>query len=275
MAMPVGERTRLLDLVFGSDGARANIVRSEISWKGQRLQMTHPLYLRGFIYYFADEENETAQFNLLREALKRGEVWWNSCVWSPPPQWKNNQSPEGRGELLPKHYEDFATYLAAYVEFYKKLRFQDVHVLSLQNAPLSSQAAVGCTWEAAQFREFLKIVGKVFKARGIATKIMLPEVGWNEFSQFLQPILEDVEAKNLISHLSAHSLETDSSGRTTVKETYKRQNLKLWQTEFALPATDESSGIGGGLKLATHLLHDLTQAETQAWLYWTLLPPAG
>ena len=276
MALPVAERTRLLDLVFGNDGARANIVRSEISWKGQRLQMTHPLYLRGFMYYFADEESETAQFNLLREALKRGEVLWNSCVWSPPPQWKNNQAPEGRGELLPKHYEDFATYLAAYIEFYKKLRFQDVHVVSLQNAPLSAQAAAGCLWNAGQFKEFLKIVGKVFKERGIATKIMLPELGWNELNAFLQPILEDPEAKSLVSHLSAHSLEADSPGRSLAKETYKRQNLRLWQTEFALPAAEESAGgIAGGLRLATHMLNDLTQAETQAWLYWTLLPPAG
>jgi len=276
MALPVAERTRLLDLVFGNDGARANIVRSEISWKGQRLQMTHPLYLRGFMYYFADEESETAQFNLLREALKRGEVLWNSCVWSPPPQWKNNQAPEGRGELLPKHYEDFATYLSAYIEFYKKLRFQDVHVVSLQNAPLSAQAAAGCLWNAGQFKEFLKIVGKVFKERGIATKIMLPELGWNELNAFLQPILEDPEAKSLVSHLSAHSLEADSPGRSLAKETYKRQNLRLWQTEFALPAAEESAGgIAGGLRLATHMLNDLTQAETQAWLYWTLLPPAG
>ena len=275
MALPVAERTRLLDLVFGNDGARANIVRSEISWKGQRLQMTHPLYLRGFMYYFADEENETAQFNLLREALKRGEILWNSCVWSPPPQWKNNQAPEGRGELLPKHYQDFATYLAAYIEFYKKLRFQDVQVLSLQNAPLNAQAAAGCLWNPGQFKEFLKIVGKVFKERGIATKIMLPELGWNELNPFLQPILEDPETKSLVSFLSAHSLEAESAGRSLAKETYKRQNFKLWQTEFALPAAEESNGIAGGLKLAGNLLNDLTQAETQAWLYWTLLPPTG
>src|SRR5512145_949879 len=38
MALPLAERTRLLDLVFGNDGARVNIVRGEISWKGQRLQ---------------------------------------------------------------------------------------------------------------------------------------------------------------------------------------------------------------------------------------------
>jgi len=275
MALPATERTRLLDLVFGADGARANIVRSEISWKSQRLQMTHPLYLRGFMYYFADDENETAQFNLLREALKRGEILWNGCVWSPPPQWKDNQSPEAKGELQTKHYEDFATYLAAYVEFYKRLRFQDVHVISLQNDPLNAQATTGCLWNPVQFKDFLKIVGKVFKERGVPTKIMLPELGWNELNPFLQPILEDPEARNSLSYLSAHSVETDSPGRALARETYKRQNFKLWQTEFALPATQESTGIAGGMKLAAHLMNDLTQAETQAWLYWTLLPPAG
>lgn len=275
MALPATERTRLLDLVFGSDGARANIVRSEITWKGERLKMTHPLYLRGFMYYFADDENETAQFNLLREALKRSDVLWNSCVWSPPPQWKDNPSPEGKGSLLPKHYEDFATYLAGYIDFYKKLRFQDVRVLSLQNDPLNSQAVAGCLWDPGQFKEFLKVVGRVFKDRGIAAKIMLPELGWDQFGPFLQPLLEDPEAKSFISHLSAHSLEADSPGRSLAKETYKRQNFKLWQTEFALPAADESAGIEGGLKLGAHMLNDLTQAETQAWLYWTLLPPAG
>ena len=62
---------------------------------------------------------------------------------------------------------------------------------------------------------------------------MLPELGWNELSPFLQPILEDPEAKSLVSYLSAHSLEADSPGRALAKETYKRQNFKLWQTEFA------------------------------------------
>jgi O-glycosyl hydrolase len=275
MALPVTERTRLLDLVFGTDGARANIVRAEVSWKGQRLKMTHPLYLRGFMYYFADEENETAQFDLLREALKRGDVLWSSCVWSPPPQWKDNQSPEGKGTLLPAHYAEFATYLAAYIDFYKKLRFQDVDVLSLQNDPLTAQAVAGCLWNPEQFKEFLKVVGRIFKERGIGTKIMLPELAWDQFAPFLQPLIDDPEARNLISHLSAHSVEAESPGRSFARETYKRQNFKLWQTEFAVPAADESAGIAGGLKLATHLLNDLTQAETQAWLYWTLLPPAG
>lgn len=275
MALPLAERSRLLDLVFGSDGARANIVRSEISWKGQRLQMTHPLYLRGFLYYFADEENETAQFNLLREALKRSEVLWNGCVWSPPPPWKSNRSANGNGELLPKHYEAFATYLAAYVEFYKKLRFQDVHIVSLQNAPLDGQAASGCLWNAQQFTEFVKTVGKVFKERALTTKIMLPELGWDELGPFLQPILDNPEARGFVSHLSAHSLDSSGPARSRVRETSKRQNLKLWQTEFFLPEAEESTGIAGALKLAAQLLDDLTLAESQAWLYWTLLPPAG
>src|SRR5262249_58692302 len=59
------------------------------------------------------------------------------------------------------------------------------------------------------------------------------------------------------------------------RETYKRQNFRLWQTEFAASSGEDFAGIAGGLKLAAYLLNDLTQAETQAWLYWTLLPPAG
>jgi O-glycosyl hydrolase len=104
---------------------------------------------------------------------------------------------------------------------------------------------------------------------------MLPELGWDQFAPFLQPFIDDPEAKDLISHLSAHSVEVESPGRSFARETYKRQNFRLWQTEFALPAADESTGIAGGLTLAAHVLNDLTQAETQAWLYWTLLPPAG
>lgn len=275
MALPVGERTKLLDLLFAADGARINILRSEVTWTAQRLPMTHPLYLRGFMYYFADEENETAQFNLLREAQKRGDVLWNSCVWSPPPQWKSNQSFKDGGELLAKHYEDFATYLAAYVEFYKNLRYQNIEALSLQNEPDQSKTTQSSLWSSEQLKELVKVVGRLFKGRGIATKLMLPDVSWRSFNGYLQPILSDPEARDLISYLSAHSQETDSSSRTAAKELHKRHNLKLWQTEYALAAEPSVSGISGGLRLATQMLNDLSQSECQAWLYWTASAPVG
>jgi O-glycosyl hydrolase len=274
MALPTSERTKLLDLLFSADGSRINIVRSEVSWTAKRLSMTDPLYLRGFLYYFAEDENETAQFNLFREAQKRGEILWNSCVWSPPPQWKSNQSFRDGGELLSKHYEDFATYLAGYIEFYKNLRYQRIEVLSLQNEPDQSKVTQSCLWKGDQLRDQLKVITRLFGERGITTKLMVPELGWDHLSIYLQPILEDPQARGLISHLSAHSLETESVGRNAAKEIHKRLNLKLWQTEYALPSDQSSSGISGGLRLAIQMLKDLSQAECHAWLYWTPFTPA-
>ena len=108
MGLPESERARLMDLLFGSEGTHFNLIRNEITWAAKRLPMTHPLYLRGLRFYFVDEENETDQFNLLREAQKRNEVIPYSCSWSPPPLWKTNLSENDGGELTTNHYEDFA-----------------------------------------------------------------------------------------------------------------------------------------------------------------------
>jgi glucosylceramidase len=273
MASPAAERTRLLDAVFGPDGSRLNIIRSEVSWTAKRLPITHPLYLRGFMYYFADEADETAQFNLFREAQKRGDIIWNSCVWTPPPQWKSNQSAKDGGELLPKHYVDFATYLAAYLEFYKNLRYQKIDVLSLQNEPNRSLDTQSCVWNSVQLKALLKEVGKLFAERNIQTKLMLPELAWDQLTAFLQPILGDSEAKGFLSYLGAHSQDGETTELTAVKEFSKRQNFRLWQTEYSLASEEAARGIEGGLRLADRVLMDLSQAECQAWLYWTLLTP--
>ncbi len=276
MNLPGTERAKLLDLVFGADGLRLNIIRSEIAWTGKRLAFTHPMYLRGFIYYFADDENETAQFDLYREAKRRqDEMIINSCVWTPPPQWKTNESFRDGGELLPKHYDDFATYLVAYLEFYKKLRNLDIQVISLQNEPESALPFQSCIWKSDQLKQFLKVVGKQFKERGIPTKLMLPELNWAQLGPYLQPTLEDVEARDLISHIGAHSYLGTTTDKAAAKGIYKRQNYRLWQTEFALPPGEKSSGIEGGLTLAGQMLNDLAFSDCQAWLYWTLVAPAG
>jgi O-glycosyl hydrolase len=278
-ALPQAERTKILDLLFGPDGARMNILRNEIWWTGKRLPFTHPLYLRGFVYYFADEENETSQYFLMREAQARNEMIVNSCVWTPPPQWKTNNSPQDGGELLPTHYEDFADYLLGYLQFYKRLRNQDIQILSLQNEPNKKQAGQSCLWSGEQLRDFVKIVGKRFKQKGVSTKIMLPETEWEQVSSYLQPILKDAEARPLLSYVSAHShgASESSSGmeKAAMKDISKKLTLKLWQSEFAIAQGVHSQDIPDGLQLAGQMLHDLIESDCHAWVYWAFLAPAG
>ena len=265
------ERVRLWDLLFGPQGARINIIRNEIWWTGKRLPLTHPLYLRGFVYSFADEQNESDQFLVIREAQRRTEVIVNACVWSPPPQWKTNSSLDGGGELALNRYESFAEYLLGYLHYYKGMRNQDFHLLSLQDFPDLKQSKRGCRWSAAQLRDFIKIVGTQLKQQGYSTRIMIPEVEWDQAAPYSQVILEDAEARSMVSDLGAHSTPESSSGQATLNEMGKRHNLKLWQSEFTLPARSNSSDLEEGLQLFTRMLEDLIQAECHAWLYGAVL----
>ena len=268
-------RTKLLNLLFGPDGARINILRNEIWWTGKRLPFTHPLYLRGLIYYFGDEDNESAQYFLMREAQKRQEMILNSCVWTPPPQWKTNNSFKDGGELLPSHYEDFADYLLGYLEFYKKIRNQDFQLISLQNRPDKKQGGESCSWNGEQLRDFVKVVGSRLRQRGYPTKIMLPEVEWEQAGTYLQPILADPEARRMISYLGVHSSRKSSSDRMALNNVCKSENFKLWQSEFAVPEGRNPGNIDDGLLLATQMLEDLVQSDCHAWLYWALMTPLG
>ena len=63
--MPGNARLRLLDLLFGSDGAHLNILRNEVWWTGKRLPFTSPLYLSGLPFSFSDEAQESAQILLV------------------------------------------------------------------------------------------------------------------------------------------------------------------------------------------------------------------
>jgi O-glycosyl hydrolase len=47
--------------------------------------------------------------------------------------------------------------------------------LSIQNEPDWTATYESCRWNAAQFAAFLPYLGQTFQARGITTKIILPE----------------------------------------------------------------------------------------------------
>ena len=271
MGLPERERARVMDLLFGSEGAHFSLVRNEITWAAKRLPLTHPLYLRGLRFSFVDEENETDQFNLLREAQKRNEVIPYSCSWSPPPLWKTNLSEYDGGELTTQHGEDFAFYLGAYIDFYKKLRFLEIPWLSFQSNPKGSGPFQSCLWNPAQTIEFLKLVAKQFKLQGIRTQFILPELDWSSLAEFLDPVMKDPEARQWVSVIAAHSYAGDNKDRSKIKEISKRFNVKLWQTEYALPAAENSAGLDGGLRLAEQIMNDLLYSECQAWFYWVAL----
>jgi O-glycosyl hydrolase len=267
-ALPDSEKKRLLDLLFGAAAAHCNLVRTEVSPFGKRLTMTSPLYVSGFVYSFAEDENESAQFSFLREARKRGDILVNLCPWSPPAQWKTNNSLQNGGSLREDKYQDYADYLFNYLKFYMNLRNFAFQSISLQYAPDQALPYQSCVWRPEQLASFLKVFSTTLKKNDIPLQILLPEVGWDRLAEQTQPFLKEPGNRETPFTLSAHSTSGSIEDRTAAREMIRRTNLKIWQTNFAVPA--RMPEWAGGLALAQQFLEDLTQAECNAWLYGTV-----
>jgi len=77
--------------------------------------------------------------------------------WTPPVEWKDNQSISG-GLLLPKFYQDYANYLKAFAQnMYDN--GAPIYVISIQNEPNYSASYDSCVWSAADMRNFFLQTG--------------------------------------------------------------------------------------------------------------------
>jgi glucuronoarabinoxylan endo-1,4-beta-xylanase len=273
--LPANEREQLIELLFGVNGARFNIIRSEIWWTGKRLAFTSFLYLSGLIYDFSDEENETAQYSLVREAQKRNEMIICNSVWTPPPPWKDNNSPVQGGELLVKNFENYADYLYGYLVYYKGIRNLDVRVVGLQNAPDQKSAMQSCLWTPAALKDFAKLVAKRLKLGGFSPQFLLPDVEWEHAMAYLKSFWEDPDARPLVSYIGVHSNLGPTPARSALKDFVQRNSLKLWVTEFAMPSDVSSQQMESGLGLAETLVRDLTEGDCNAWVYWVPMASQG
>ena len=267
------ERERLIDLLFGLGGARFNILRTEIWWTGKRLAYTSPMYLSGLIYTFSDEENETDQYSLIREAQKRNEMITYGCVWTPPPQWKDNNSPVQGGGLPEKNYENYADYLFGYLVYYKGMRNLDFRVLGLQNAPDQKSATQSCLWAPEGLKEFAKVAARRLKQGGFSPQLLFPEVEWEQAMAYLKPFWEDPDARPLVSRIGVHSSPGPRPARSLLKDFSQRNNLKLWVSEFVIPSNASSRSMDSALNLVETLVRDLTEGDCNAWIYWVPLAP--
>lgn len=89
------------------------------------------------------------------EAAHGGPLALLLSPWSPPVEWKTNDTRQFGGKLKPEHYGDYAEYLCGYILWYKNQGFS-VRALTLQNEPHAVQTWDSCVWTAAEQKVFLR-----------------------------------------------------------------------------------------------------------------------
>src|SRR5699024_10849057 len=168
-------RTQILDLLFSQDkGIGLSIVRSNIGdggideWGDKEYDGPTETIMPSPGGYVWDNQNwnkeefDEYQIWMMNEAKKRGVDTFLSTAWSPPAWMKQNGSviDNGKGEnkLRKDMYQEYADYLASYVEGYKKHFNIDITHISPANEPDLSLVYSSSFWTTQVLYELVQVL---------------------------------------------------------------------------------------------------------------------
>jgi glucuronoarabinoxylan endo-1,4-beta-xylanase len=265
-------RARLYDMVYGADGLGLNIIRFHISFLAEPLAAADPMRAKGLRYDWDHDQFTQLVWKALSPALEhvKSPILY-AVPFTPPPRWKTNHLPNFGGEVPPENYRDYAEYLADFIRYYKVAHGVTIDVVSLQNEPDVKVYWESCRWTGAQLRDFLKVIGAVFREQGITTRIMMPEGStWDEAWVRAEPSLQDAEARSLIGILAGHTYgdyDLVDRGRGLLAHAAQQYGLPLWMSETSIIGPPDDPSIFAGLRVAHTVYRDFVEGNASAWIY--------
>jgi glucuronoarabinoxylan endo-1,4-beta-xylanase len=220
-----------------------------------------------------------------QQALARGAKVW-ATAWTPPPIWKTTNNMNGSqkdpdagavfssNKLDPSHYQDYADYLADYVDFMAK---NGVPLIGLSAANEPDYTA---TWENAQWSPdelasfIINNLGPTFEKRCRSVKIVAPDTAdWPSVDKYITPLLNDPNGKNYLGIVATHPYQ-NSSAKIDLGYSKPAQNGKpFWQAEWSqenmkgdTPDPTMTSAINMMQKMHDHMVI----SNMNAWNWWAI-----
>ena len=182
--------------------------------------------------------------------------------WTPPPAMKSSNNIVG-GTLKESSYAEFAAYLKSFAD-YMSAHGAPLYAISLQNEPDATVTYESCSWNGAQFMNFMKN-----NAAAIGTRVMMPES--QNFQRYLSdPTLNDslacANTPIIAGHLYGGGLSAYPLAVSKGKEVWMSEYLDL-DTTWAGTNGSTSTGV-----LATgKQISDCMKAGMNAYVWWYLV----
>ena len=219
----------------------------------------------------------TPELQTAQQAIVRGAKVW-ATAWTPAPIWKTTNNKDGSGDdfksntLDPAHYQDYANYLADFVDLMAK---NSVPLLGISpaNEPDYTATWDGAQWTPDELTTFIsQNMGPTFAQRCPSVKIITPDTAsWPNVDKYVTPLL--AKAKDYVSVVATHPYQ---NGDAPIVLDYKKpqQNGKaFWQTEWSqenakgdTPDPTMTSAIDMMKKMHDHL----TISNMNAWNWWAI-----
>jgi glucuronoarabinoxylan endo-1,4-beta-xylanase len=213
-------------------------------------------------------DGTTDELATAQSAVARGVSVW-AAPWSPPAEWKSNDSTSNGGYLIPDYAQAWANQLAA---FAAQMASAGVPLLALsaQNEPGYAANWETCLYSPIQLVGFIRDnLGPALAAQGVTIPILAPETqNWNSFASYVAPILADKQCAAYVGILATH----DYGGAPFLYSPDQTVGKQVWETEVSDATGGSDPGIDSGLRVAKMIHDHLVIAEVNAWHYWWLKP---
>lgn len=293
------KRDEVLDLLFGDNGLRCNILRGEIfpGYAKAKNVFDFEMNLDTDISpndpYFNNLPNSSPDESFAR----RGQLWLCKEVknkynvdklvfsaWTPPAYMKSNNNVSG-GFLPIWNYNGFANYLAEFCKAYNAAGL-DVYAISPANEPEYAASWNSCLWlPASTLGSFItKNLYPTLQQNGLDTKIIFGEnAQWSTFAAIMgsQKYVESI----LRSYPQIAGMNTIAAGHgytnpvKEVLEWWEREiaivpwpkaeeaGLKVWLTEISMSRNSDYS-MDDAINWATTFHKYIVTANTSAVIWW-------
>ncbi|WP_321478978.1 glycoside hydrolase [uncultured Bacteroides sp.] len=254
-----------------------------------------------------DWNHQLGQQYFLQKAFEFGCRKFVMFSNTPPVYYTNN----GKGysamgaysNLKEGFYESFADYITDVLDYFKKNRNIDFSLISPVNEPQynwNDPSQEGSGWQNSEIKQLVVDLDQSLRNKGLATKILLPEVAdWeyaykrkndvgrsdcinNIFNSSSANYLGDLET--VYQAIAGHSYWTDRTWnnlydvRSQLATAASAHNLKVYQTEWSMlgdgynenyPGHDNASYMDIALYMSKVIYADMTFANASSWSYWT------
>ena len=214
-----------------------------------------------------------------QQAMSRGTKIW-AAAWTPPPIWKTTNNKRGSSPdagyttntLQSEHYQDYATYLADFVDLMSKAN-PPVPIFGLSPVNEPDYTA---TWDNSQMNpeELTKFIrenmGPTFKTRWPNVKIIAPETAnFAACKPYLDTLFADQTASDFVGVAATHPYSTGDLNLHSPQDHGK----SFWETEWSQENSKGDTpdpGMTSALDMAKHIHDHMVVTGMNAWNWWAI-----
>jgi len=254
----------LMDFFYTASGIHLNFIRVEI-WP-DRAECEISL-APGECVPSSNATISKADLANARAAVLRSALVWGT-EWSPPASMKSNSHTLAGGSFIgnPTNFSNLAHIQTTLVRLLGRTYGIPLYALSPQNEPDMNAEYDSCTWTPQQIHDYIPYLAAALNEAGYGSvKIMIAEqVHWDNSNS--TTTMNDPNVASHVGILAAHEYGGCCSAHLSWNNLTTQH---VWQTEASDSNPYDGSMISG-LAYATQIHFALTDANVNAWHYWSL-----